>query len=147
MSRMIEIVLTIVGILLYALPLVVGFMFRSLNNNPQLREDFMAAMEQAPNAQELQNVNMDEMFNFLGTFATLLIIAAIIAIALGILAIVFLKGNKKPKAAGIILIVTAVVFTLATVFIGLFGSVAFLIAGIVALVRKTPKPSDEIESV
>ncbi len=147
MSRMIEIVLTIVGILLYALPLVVGFMFRSLNNNPQLREDFMAAMEQAPNAQELQNVNMDEMFNFMGTFATLLIIAAIIAIALGILAIVFLKGNKKPKAAGIILIVTAVVFTLATVFIGLFGSAAFLIAGIVALVRKTPKPSDEIESV
>ncbi|MBA2176671.1 DUF4064 domain-containing protein [Halobacillus locisalis] len=147
MSRMIEIVLTIVGILLYALPLVVGFMFRSLNNNPQLREEFIAAMEQAPNAQELQNMNMDQMFNFMGTFATFLIIASVIAIALGVLAVVFLKGNKKPKAAGIILIVTAVVFTIATVFIGLFGSVAFLIAGIVALVRKTPKASDEIESV
>ncbi|TGB01937.1 DUF4064 domain-containing protein [Halobacillus salinus] len=143
MNRTAEIVLTVIGIVLYGLPLAIGFMFRSFQNNPQAKEDFMNAMQQAPNSQELQNVNMDQMFDFMGAFALFILVVSFIAVGLAILSIYFLKGNKKPKAAGIILIITAVVFTLATLFIGLFGSVAFLIAGIVALVRKTPKPRDE----
>ncbi|MCA0972521.1 DUF4064 domain-containing protein [Halobacillus litoralis] len=143
MKRTVEIVITVIGIILYGFPLIIGFFFQSFQNNPQAREDFMAAMQEAPNGQDLEGINMDEMFNFLGTFTMVIIVASLIAIGLAILSIVFLKGNKKPKAAGIILIITAVVFALATVFFGLFGSVAFLIAGIVALVRKPPKPTDE----
>lgn len=143
MSRTAEIVLTVIGIVLYGLPIAIGFMFRSFQNNPQAKEDFMAAIQQAPNAQEMQNVDMNQMFDFMGAFALFILVVSFIAVGLGILSVYFLKGNKKPKAAGIILIITAVVFTLATLFLGLFGGVAFLIAGIVALVRKTPKTGNE----
>lgn len=142
MKRTAEIILTVIGIVLYGLPVIISAFLLNLKNNPEMVGEMERAMQNAPNSDQMQmgDVNMEQMMSFLGSFATIVLVAAILSIILGILSIVFLKGDKKPKAAGIILIVTAVVMTFGTIGFGLFGGVAYLIAGIVALVRKSNKP-------
>ncbi|KHE67035.1 DUF4064 domain-containing protein [Halobacillus sp. BBL2006] len=143
MKRTAEIIFTVIGILLYAIPVVLGGMLLNVKDDPQFRAEIEKGIQSAPNADQVGNINMDQMIDFLGTFTIVILVAAILAIALGILSIVFLKGNKKPKAAGIILIITAIVMTFGTVGLGLFAGVAYLIAGIIALVRKSKKPIEE----
>lgn len=147
MKRTAEIIFTVIGILLYAIPVVLAGILLSVKDNPQFRAEIERGINTAPNADELGNINMDQMIDFLGTFTTVILVAAVLAIALGVLSIVFLKGDKKPKAAGIILIITAIVMTFGTVGLGLFAGVAYLIAGIIALVRKKKKPIEETNTV
>lgn len=142
MKRTAEIIITVIGIILYGLPLALSGLLLSMKDNPQFQQE----MENFMNSPQMQmegeaaSISMGEMLNAMGSFAQFVIIAAVIAIALGILCIVFLKGNKKPKAAGIILIITAILMTFATVGMGIFAGAAYLIAGIVALARKPKKP-------
>ncbi|MYL21799.1 DUF4064 domain-containing protein [Halobacillus litoralis] len=134
MKRTAEIVLTVIGIVLFGLPVI----FSGIMLNAKENQAFQAEIERAVNSQDMnmQGLNVNQIIDMVGTVSIVIIVAALIAIALGILAIFFLKGDKKPKAAGIILIITAIVFTFATFGLGLFGAAPFLIAGIVALVRK-----------
>ncbi|SEI08090.1 Protein of unknown function [Halobacillus karajensis] len=146
MKRTVEIVLTIIGMVLFGLPVLVSSILLNTKDNPQVKqelENFMNSPEMQMEGQESMP-EISQMIDAMGSFAMFVLIAALIAIGLGILSALFLKGNKKPKAAGIILIVTAIIFTFATVFIGVFGGAVYLIAGIVALVRKPKNPAEEI---
>lgn len=90
-------------------------------------------------AQEDPNLSMTDLNSVLdsmGSGGMLLLIMSIVAIILGIISIVFIKGNKKPKAAGIIFIATAVIFTVISFGTGLIGGIFYLIAGIMCLARK-----------
>ncbi|MYL51645.1 DUF4064 domain-containing protein [Halobacillus litoralis] len=145
MKRTVEIVLTIIGIVLFGLPVLLSGVLLNSADNPQIQQEIENFMN-SPEIQmegEMSSTDMTQMFEMMGSFAMFVLIASLIAIGLGILAAVFLKGNKKPKAAGIILIISAIIFTFATVFMGLFGGVAYLIAGIVALVRKPKKTATD----
>jgi ABC-type phosphate transport system permease subunit len=145
MKRTVEMVFTIIGIVLFGLPVLLSGIMLNAKDNPQIREDLESFMN-SPEVQmegEITSSDLGQMMDMMGSFAMFIMIASLIAIGLGILAAVFLKGNKKPKAAGIILIITAVIMTFATVFMGLFGGVSYLIAGIVALVRKPKTPVEE----
>ncbi|MBN8237311.1 DUF4064 domain-containing protein [Halobacillus kuroshimensis] len=135
MKRTAEIVLTVIGIVLFGLPIILSGILLNTKDNPQVRQELESFMN-SPEMQMEGQMNINQIVDAMGSFAMFVLIASLIAIGLGILAIVFLKGDKKPKAAGIILIITAVIFTFATFGMGLFGAAAFLIAGIVALVRK-----------
>lgn len=149
MKRTVEIVLTIIGIVLFGLPVLLSGIMLNAKDNPQIREE-MESFINSPEVQmegEITSSDLGQMMDMMGSFAMFILIASLIAIGLGILAVIFLKGNKKPKAAGIILIITAVIMTFATVFIGLFGGVAYLIAGIVALVRKPKTPVEEESTI
>ncbi|CDQ21478.1 DUF4064 domain-containing protein [Halobacillus karajensis] len=146
MKRTVEIVLTIIGMVLFGLPVLVSSILLNTKDNPQVKqelENFMNSPEMQMEGQESMP-EISQMIDAMGSFGMFVLIAALIAIGLGILSALFLKGNKKPKAAGIILIVTAIIFTFATVFIGVFGGAVYLIAGIVALVRKPKNPAEEI---
>lgn len=149
MKRTVEIVLTVIGMLLFIIPIFAGFTFQMVKDNPQIRQQVENAVREAENSQNIEAMPMDvnQLFNVLGTFTMVILIAGILAIGLGILAIVFLKGNKKPKAAGIILIISAIVMTFATFALGLFGGAAYLVAGIVALVRKSTKPLEDEHTI
>ncbi len=179
MKRTVEIVLTIIGMVLFGLPVLVSSILLNTKDNPQVKqelENFMNSPEMQMEGQESMPeisqmidamgsfgmfvliaaliaiglgilsalFQISQMIDAMGSFGMFVLIAALIAIGLGILSALFLKGNKKPKAAGIILIVTAIIFTFATVFIGVFGGAVYLIAGIVALVRKPKNPAEEI---
>ncbi|MBH0231666.1 DUF4064 domain-containing protein [Halobacillus yeomjeoni] len=147
MKRTAEIILTVVGMVLYGLPVLLSTILLNVKDNPEVRREIERGLQTAPNADQMGAVNMDQMMDFLGSFATFILVAALISIGLGILSIVFLKGDKKPKAAGIILIVTAVLMTFGTVGFGLFAGVAYLIAGIVALVRKSKQNTEDVQTV
>ncbi|WJE16063.1 DUF4064 domain-containing protein [Halobacillus sp. ACCC02827] len=143
-KRTVEIVLTVIGMVLFGIPLFVSTVVMGGIDDPGVREgveNFINSSEfQAqPGAEDFTSGQLLTMFESLGQFV---LIASIVGLAVGILALIFLIGNKKPKAAGIMLIVSAIVLTLATLFLGIFGGAAYLVAGIVALVRKSRKPLD-----
>ncbi|SFE17191.1 Protein of unknown function [Lentibacillus persicus] len=136
MSRTGEIVLTVIGALVYAFFGAMGaIMVWFFNNEAIWNEASQEIQQQQP---ELAQGDMEAALGIFQGGGWFLIILSVIGVILGILSIVFLKGNKKPKAAGIILIVTAAVSTLATLGGLIFGGVFYLIAGIMCLARKTP---------
>src|SRR5690606_28381840 len=67
----------------------------------------------------------------------------LVGAGLGIVAIFLLKGNKKPVAAGIILFATAVLTTVVTAGSTLIPGLFYVIAGILALVRKAPQTVEQ----
>lgn len=131
-----EIVLVIIGMLIYAFFALIGGFMMWLGNNSQIVEDI------PPEAQspELSQEQLMTMIETAGAGGMMILITALVAIVAGILALVFMKGNKKPKAAGIILIVISVIGVFTMVIAGIFSGLFYLIAGIMLLVRK-PKTS------
>ncbi|WP_163528211.1 DUF4064 domain-containing protein [Halobacillus ihumii] len=145
MKRIVETVFVVIGLLIYGITTALSFVFLNIQDNEGWRAEMQSMLDSDPNLEQAQ-LSVDQIMEGVASVTWLIIISALVAIILGILAIVFLKGNKKPKPAGIILIITAVVTTVGTIGFGLFGGLAFLIAGIVALARKEKKPLEEESS-
>src|SRR5690625_5912894 len=68
-------------------------------------------------------IEAGEFLNIFAGFGWFLTFISIVGIVVGIIAIIFLKDNKKPKAAGIILIVGSIIILLATIGMGFFSFV------------------------
>ncbi|WP_082235650.1 DUF4064 domain-containing protein [Halobacillus massiliensis] len=139
MKRTVEIVFTVIGTVLYGLLAFLAGLLVNVSGDPSLRAEFESVLYSDPNLNP-EEVPIDEVLSFIDLGSWLVLISAIAGIVLGIVSIVFLKGNKKPKAAGIILIVTGVITAFSSIGMALFASIAFVVAGIIALVRK-PKHS------
>lgn len=134
MKRTAEVVLAIIGALGFAFTAAIGGMMIWLQNNRGIMEE--SFNEMAAETPEMGMADLDEMLNMLGTGGWFLAVASVVAIILGIVAMVLLKGNKKPVVAGIILIATAVIVSFVTGGAGVLAGIFYLIAGIMALVRK-----------
>ncbi|WP_026571439.1 MULTISPECIES: DUF4064 domain-containing protein [Sediminibacillus] len=134
MKRTAEIALGVIGAILYALFTFFGIVLMTLKGN----DEFIQEMENAFAEQGMDN--MGSISEMISGGSWYLIIVSLVAIILGIVALVFLKGNKKPKAAGIILIITAVLSFVLFMGMSLIPAVLYLIAGIMALVRKPKTP-------
>ncbi|RFA33681.1 hypothetical protein CAI16_13710 [Virgibacillus dokdonensis] len=140
MKRTVEMIFTSIGLVIFLLMTVsVGVVaFTDNDTMKSMVEEFMQLQEETsqPGVEEL---NEQEFKTVLETGTNYLFFVFLVQIALGVLALFFLIGDKKPKAAGILLIVTAIVGTIASLFFGIFGGAAYLIAGIIALVRRPKK--------
>lgn len=134
MKRTAEVVLTIIGALGFVFIAAIGGIMIWLQNNRGIMEE--SFNEMAAETPEIGMGDLDEMLNMLGTGGWFLAVASVVAVILGIVAMVLLKGNKKPVVAGIILIATAVIVSFVTGGAGILAAVFYLIAGIMALVRK-----------
>lgn len=134
MKRTAEVVLTIIGALGFVFIAAIGGIMIWLQNNRGIMEE--SFNEMAAETPEIGMGDLDEMLNMLGTGGWFLAIASVVAVILGIVAMVLLKGNKKPVVAGIILISTAVIVSFVTGGAGVLAGIFYLIAGIMALVRK-----------
>lgn len=135
MKRTAEIILTVIGLIIYAFVTFSGTLIIWIQNNQdEVREsmDNEVLQEQGISINEF-NQALEE----IGGGGWMLAIIGGLAVIVGIIAIVFLKGNKKPQPAGIILIVIAAVSLL---FLG-FGTwliaLPYVIAGIMAIARKS----------
>lgn len=137
MSRTGEIVLTIIGALLYGLFAATGIFMGWLFNNEELLNDINNEVQSEP---QISASDFEAFVDMLGGGGWILAIVSIISVILGIIAIILVKGNKKPKAAGIILIVTSVIVALVTLGAGIISGIFYLIAGIMCLARKEPQP-------
>ncbi|WP_163970506.1 DUF4064 domain-containing protein [Oceanobacillus halotolerans] len=138
MNRTGEVVLSIIGAVVYAIFGAFGaFMIWLQGNEDLIQQSLEEGVAQDPNLSMSDfEGDLGIMMDAIGTGGLVLTITAFASVALGILSMIFLKGNKKPKAAGIILIVTAVVAALVSFGAGIFPGIFYLIAGIMALVRK-----------
>lgn len=138
MKRTAEIVLGIIGALIYGFFGLIGGAMIWLQNNEDLLQQ---SLEEAPQqGGEISAAEFNELMELMGTSGMVWLISSIVAIILGIIALVFLKGNKKPTAAGIIFIATAVIgfFVFGFIF-GFMSGIFYLIAGIMCLARKPKK--------
>ncbi|MFD2044209.1 DUF4064 domain-containing protein [Ornithinibacillus salinisoli] len=133
MSRTFEMILSIIGVLIYFCLLVVGIGLVWFLNNNSLLEKILGDSLQL----EL-GVYMTDVIEFINMFSTggwLLIIVMGIPLVLGIVCLFLIKGNNKPKPAGIILISTAFFSVVFSFWIGAVGGFFYLIAGLLCLTR------------
>lgn len=138
MKRTAEIVLGIIGALIYGFFGIIGASMVWLQNNEALLQQ---SLEEAPQqGGEISAEEFNEFIEAMGSSGMVMLVSSIVAIILGIIALIFLKGNKRPTAAGIIFIVTAVIGFFAFGFIiGFLSGLFYIIAGIMCLARKPKK--------
>lgn len=135
MKRTTEIVLTVIGSVFSLLGAIFVAVMTSLIHTDAFREGFQDGYNEGYTYDTSES---DAVLGVLAGMGWFTVIACVVGLAAGIVAIIFLKGNKKPKAAGIILIIAALIVLIGTVFSGFLVALLFLIAGIMALVRKPP---------
>lgn len=141
MRRTVEVVLSIIGAFVYLLGALFGFLFRALEGNDEMFEGLVA---EDPSLTQEDMEAMEIMLNGIGSVGNVLIAGSVISIIAGIVAIIFFKGNKKPKVASIILLVVGGGTTLITFGAAIFAGIFYIIAGIMGLVRK-PKQEVNME--
>ncbi|MFC4618514.1 DUF4064 domain-containing protein [Camelliibacillus cellulosilyticus] len=129
MKRTAEIVLGVIGMCISALFVLLGLIYRSAKDSEAVRQQLM-------NQSVLKPEDVDNALTSLSQAGTIWIIVGIIGIILGIVALVLLKGNKSPIWAGCLLIIGAVLIAIISTLTSIVQSILFLIAGILALVRK-----------
>ncbi|GGH76829.1 putative Tic20 family protein [Pullulanibacillus pueri] len=124
MKRTGEFILSIIALIINGLSLLGGLSFKKLSTNTL--EDQLQTSGTELSKQDIHD--MVAAMNHLGSY---LIILASISIILAIIALVCLQGNKKPKLAGLFLIIAAV-----SSIITVVPFILYLIAGILALIKR-----------
>ncbi|MBS4175279.1 DUF4064 domain-containing protein [Bacillus sp. FJAT-49736] len=140
MKRTAEITLSIIGVVISAFVGGAVALIGALFKNESFQEQIKNEMENDP---DLGAVDPSSVLNAVGNGSWWIVIASLVGIILGILAAVYLKGNKKPKLAGILLIIAAVISVIMTVGVNWLPGILFLIAGILSLARKPKKVIEE----
>ncbi|CDQ37936.1 MULTISPECIES: DUF4064 domain-containing protein [Virgibacillus] len=131
MKRTAEILLTVIGVIIFSFLLIGSVtLLGSTQNNAQTKE----LVQEFIKDENITAVNADQVVNFLSNSTLYFVVISLISIGLGVISIILLKRNKA-KTAGKVLIITAILSTLFTLFMGLFGGIAYFIAGVMALVR------------
>lgn len=135
MKRTAEIVLGIIGALGYAFMAAIGGFMLWMQNNRDLIETELTTGTGDPST-DFSMEEFETAMDMLGAGGWIVLLSAIAAIVLGIVAMVLLKGNKKPVIAGIIFLATAIIISITTTGLGVIAGIFYLIAGIMCLVRK-----------
>lgn len=142
MNRTIEIIITIIGTVIGAFMVLVGGFILWMNNN----QDFIIQIYNETTEMQELVPDVNEFIQGLKAVGMVFFMTSLIVVIVGIIAIVFLKGNKKPKPAGIMLIIIAILAPVFTQGMLLITGVFYLIAGIMALVRKqSPAPQQTLD--
>ena len=132
-NRVVEIIFTVLGILMFGLN-TVGSLIIYLNlDNPESK----SIIEDIIIEGNIQEVTADQLFSFLSNGALFILVMTALCAILGIVSLFALIGDRKPKLAGTILIITAILGTILTLLTGILGGILYLIGGITALVRKS----------
>lgn len=133
MKRTTELFFSIVGVVLFGLlALGSGILWLATLNGSgtaDLVREFLTD-------ENITEVSAGQVVDFLTYGTVYMFVISLVCTIIGIVAFTFLKGNKKPHAAGKLLTLTAILGTVATVFMGIIAGISYLAAGILALSRK-----------
>ncbi|MEK4566577.1 DUF4064 domain-containing protein [Alkalihalobacillus sp. FSL R5-0424] len=144
MKRTGELVMGIIGSVLLLIGILIGFSFSTVFGsdefNNQFQEDFAQELQNDPAISDAEMEAATEIFGALGSFTVAVTISWVIAGILGIIATIFVK--KKTKLSGILFIVGGVVG-----IASIIPAILYVIAGIMALVRKAPTTTEPYETV
>ncbi|MGG3836337.1 DUF4064 domain-containing protein [Paenibacillus thiaminolyticus] len=126
MKRTGEIVLSIIGAASSLIMIVTGLVFLYRKDNEDYLNYLYANWTESEVAASLDQMNQA---------GTMWVLPGIIGGVLGIITMIWLKGNGSPKLAGWTLIIVSVAVCLISVF-GFIPAIFFVTAGIMALARK-----------
>ncbi|MFC5713124.1 DUF4064 domain-containing protein [Thalassorhabdus alkalitolerans] len=140
MKRTGEVTLGIIGVVLSGLVSILGFTLTTFMDSQEFQQQLSQEMAQDP-AMGTEEVNM--VIGMLGTFGWAIIISSILGAVLGIIAVINIRGGKRRILAGILFLITAVIVGIGTLGFAFVPAILFLIAGIMALVRKPKPPENE----
>jgi Protein of unknown function (DUF4064) len=140
-----EVIMGVIGIVLSALFSIIGIVLNMGMNSPEVMSQIEEGMESDPNLQEsgMTAGDMSAIMETAESMGSYLVILGIIASILGIIAVMTIVKNKKPVLSGIMFILAALVVGLGTIGFGFIPGLLFLIAGIMAFVRK-PKRTEPV---
>ncbi|MBO1001582.1 DUF4064 domain-containing protein [Pseudogracilibacillus auburnensis] len=146
MKRTGEIVMTVIGLILNVLGAIGFLLLASFLNTDYFRLGFEEGFNDSLAEDGLEGAfEAGSFLNVIAGFGWFMFFLCLIGVVAGIVALIFFKGNKKPKAAGIILILTSIVILLGTLGTGFFQFILYLIAGIMGLVRKPPLVDEDMD--
>ncbi|KAB8137902.1 DUF4064 domain-containing protein [Gracilibacillus oryzae] len=134
MRRTVEVVLIIIGVFVYSFGAIFGGTFIALDGNQELLNEIMMVNPDTMTDEEVRITEI--MYTSIGVIGWVLIAVSVICMVLGIIAAFMFKGNKRPKPAGIILLIVGGLTILITAGSGIFAGIFYIIPGIMGLVRK-----------
>ncbi|MDX5486905.1 DUF4064 domain-containing protein [Bacillus pumilus] len=137
MKRTLEKSFTIIGIVLFAFLLIGSFMFYegTKNNNAtfNLVQDFIEE-------ENIKDIAPEQVIDLISNGSLYIVVLSVLSILAGVISLFLLKNNTR--SAGILLITTSILSSILTIFLGILGGIAYLIAGIV-IVSKEKKVKNE----
>ncbi|TYS69795.1 DUF4064 domain-containing protein [Sutcliffiella horikoshii] len=139
MKRTAEIVMTVIAVIISGLTALFGVLMNLGMSDPEFTEIMEEEMTADP---AMEGMDMGGFMDLLSMAGPTLLTVGIISLILGVIGIIAIKGNKKPVLAGIMLILAALVIGIGTLGFGIIPAVLYLIAGIMAFVRK-PKVTEQ----
>lgn len=136
LNRRIEIFLIIMGMAIFFFFGISGVTMINVHGDDEAALEIYEQFMQEE-AAELENVpTYDEFVETLRTAGVITLVLAVIAEAAGIVSILLLKNDKRPKVAGVLLLIVGIFVSSLQFIIALVGSVFFIIAAMMALFRK-----------
>ncbi|WP_153126869.1 DUF4064 domain-containing protein [Peribacillus tepidiphilus] len=141
MKRTAEIVLTVIGIVLNVIMIGIGALINFAFNDVTLRNEMEDELMKDPTLSNA-DVDINMIMDFLGGVGWGFIIIVTISTILAIIAAVVVRGNRKPKLAGGLLIGSSLLLGIGTILIGWLPALLFLIAGILCFARRPKEPVD-----
>ncbi|MCZ2739500.1 DUF4064 domain-containing protein [Bacillus safensis] len=137
MNRTLEKSFTIIGIVLFVFLLIGSFMFYegTKNNNDtfKLVQDFIEE-------ENIKDIAPEQVIDLISNGSLYIVVLSVLSILAGVISLILLKNNTR--SAGILLITTSILISILTILLGIFGGIAYLIAGIV-IVSKEKKVKNE----
>lgn len=135
-----EVVMGIIGIVLSALFSIIGIVTNMSIDDPMVMEEMEKMIESDP---AITTQDSSFIIGIAESMGWYLILIGVIASILGLIAVLTIVKNRKPILSGIMFILAALVIGVGTIGFGFIPGLLFLIAGIMAFVRK-PKPSETV---
>lgn len=139
MRRVGEITLSIIGAVLSLFGVIIWAITRSTFKLSEFREELIGIFDESIEMNELDGaMTSQEILESMDTIFPVLILSALVSTIIGIVAVFLLRGNKQPFAAGLVLIIGAVIVLVSSFATGFLAVILYVIAGIMTLVRKPP---------
>lgn len=138
-NRKIEIFLVIMGMAVFFFFGVTGATMINVHDDDEAAMDLYEQYledEIAIEADDEDIATYDEFVETLRTAGMIIIVIAIITVIIGIVSVLLLKNDKRPKAAGILLLIVGIFIGFLQFFVALMASVFYIVSGLMALFRK-----------
>ncbi|CAM5516156.1 hypothetical protein BSAF29S_00971 [Bacillus safensis subsp. safensis] len=131
MKRTLEKSFTIIGIVLFVFLLIGSFMFYegTKNNNDTIKlvQDFIEE-------ENIKDIAPEQVIDLISNGSLYIVVLSVLSILAGVISLFLLKNNTR--TAGILLITTSILSSILTIFLGILGGIAYLIAGIVIVSKE-----------
>ncbi|PXW89216.1 uncharacterized protein DUF4064 [Streptohalobacillus salinus] len=138
-SRRFETILIILGIAVFAFFGVQGVSMLVVHNDEEAAMELYESYQGDLEADQEETYDLPEFSVFVENLQSggiIILVLSAMTIITGIISIVFLKKNLKPKLVGILLLVSGAVVAILGFAPAMFGSLLYMASGVLVLFKK-----------